>query len=146
MRSRMLVGAAICALTPCPLFAQAPAAPQDAVQTSDDLESGSIIVTARRRAESLQDAPVAISAFDAQMLQDRQIHQTADLEAITPNLQFKTAGQLSGNTAATVVFIRGVGQLDPTAAVDPGVGIYLDEVYVGRAVGGAIDFGDIAGV
>ena len=48
--------------------------------------------------------------------------------------------------AASVVFIRGVGQLDPTAAVDPGVGIYIDEVYVGRAVGGLIDFGDIAGV
>jgi iron complex outermembrane receptor protein len=45
-----------------------------------------------------------------------------------------------------VVFIRGVGQLDPTAAVDPGVGIYIDEVYVGRAVGGLIDFGDVAGV
>ena len=44
------------------------------------------------------------------------------------------------------MFIRGVGQVDPTAAVDPGVGIYLDEVYLGRAVGGAIEFGDIAGV
>ena len=147
MKAPFLMGAALCALISTPVFAQQPANNQTPQQMSDtESEPGTIIVTARRRAESLQDTPVAISAFDAQVLADRQINQTSDLEAITPNLQFKTAGQLSGNSAATVVFIRGVGQLDPTAAVDPGVGIYLDEVYVGRAVGGAIDFGDIAGV
>jgi len=105
-----------------------------------------IVVTARRREESIQDTPIAVSAFGASVLEERQVRTTQDLELITPSLQFKPAGQLSGNTAATVVFIRGVGQLDPTAAVDPGVGIYLDEVYLGRAVGGLIDFGDIAGV
>jgi iron complex outermembrane receptor protein len=105
-----------------------------------------IVVTARRREESLQDTPVAVSPFSAVTLEARQVQGTQDLERITPSLQFKPAGQLSGNTAASVVFIRGVGQLDPTAAVDPGVGIYVDEVYVGRAVGGLIDFGDIASV
>lgn len=105
-----------------------------------------IVVTARRREERLQDTPVAISPFSAETLEVRQVQQTQDLERIAPSLQFKPAGQLSGNTAASVVFIRGVGQLDPTAAVDPGVGIYIDEVYVGRAVGGLIDFGDIEGV
>ena len=104
------------------------------------------VVTARRREERLQDTPIAISPFTAVTLEARQVQQTQDLERIAPSVQFKPAGQLSGNTAATVVFIRGVGQLDPTAAVDPGVGIYIDEVYVGRAVGGLIDFGDIAGV
>ncbi|SOB79538.1 iron complex outermembrane recepter protein [Sphingomonas guangdongensis] len=114
--------------------------------TSEPEESGEIIVTARRREESLQDTPVAISAFSAELLQDRQVLQTQDLERVTPSLQFKPAGQLSGNSASSVVFLRGVGQVDPTAAVDPGVGIYLDEVYLGRAVGGAIDFGDIQSV
>ena len=123
------------------LQVDAPAAGEAA--TDDTPE---ILVTARRREESLQDTPVAISAFSAEMLEDRQITQTQDLERITPSLQFKPAGQLSGNSASSVVFIRGVGQLDPTAAVDPGVGIYLDEVYLGRAVGGAIEFGDIASV
>ncbi len=128
----------------------APAMAQDtdtasAAEAADEMNEA-IVVTARRREESLLDTPVAVSAFSAKMLADRQIQQTSDLERITPSLQLKTAGQLSGNTAATVVFIRGVGQLDPTAAVDPGVGIYVDEVYVGRAVGGAIEFGDIAGV
>ena len=114
---------------------------QEAVKAVEE-----IVVTARRREESLQDTPIAISAFGAELLEERQIRQTAELERITPSLQFKPAGQLSGNRAAGVAFIRGVGQLDPTAAVDPGVGIYIDEVYVGRAVGGQIDFGDVAGV
>jgi len=126
--------------------AAAPALAQDVTQEAEPAASDEIVVTARRREESLQDTPVAISAFSAEMLQERQITQTQDLERITPSLQFKPAGQLSGNSASSVVFIRGVGQVDPTAAVDPGVGVYLDEVYLGRAVGGAIDFGDIAGV
>ncbi|MBO9669144.1 MAG: TonB-dependent receptor [Sphingobium sp.] len=144
MKSMLKLGAAAGALLTCcaPALAQNGASAPSAAEP----ESEAIIVTARRREESLQDAPVAISAFTPEILQDRQIHQTADLEQITPSLQFKPAGQLSGNTAAAVVFIRGVGQLDPTAAVDPGVGVYLDEVYLGRAVGGSLDFGDIGGV
>nr|WP_315382730.1 TonB-dependent receptor [uncultured Sphingomonas sp.] len=114
--------------------------------STSDAVTQEIVVTARRRAESLQDTPVAITALNAETLAARQIQQTQDLERVTPSLQFKPAGQLSGNSASAVVFIRGVGQVDPTAAVDPGVGIYLDEVYLGRAVGGAIDFGDIDGV
>lgn len=144
MKSMLKLGGAVAALLTCgtPAFAGQAGADVSAAEP----ESDAIIVTARRREESLQDTPVAISAFTPEILQDRQIHQTSDLEQITPSLQFKPAGQLSGNTAAAVVFIRGVGQLDPTAAVDPGVGVYLDEVYLGRAVGGSLDFGDIGGV
>ncbi|MCB5425174.1 TonB-dependent receptor [Altererythrobacter sp. CC-YST694] len=119
---------------------------QDEAGAREAESGGSIVVTARRRDEALIDTPIAVSAFSAEELRDRQIQQTSDLEQITPSLQFKPAGQLSGNSAASVVFIRGIGQLDPTAAVDPGVGIYLDEVYLGRAVGGTIEFGDIASV
>ncbi|MBT2188275.1 TonB-dependent receptor [Sphingobium nicotianae] len=147
MKVRLLNSVASCALLvlSCAMPAQAQQ-PQAETAQSDEGAGEAIIVTARRRAESLQDTPVAISAFSAETLQERQINRASDLEQVTPSLQFKPAGQLSGNSSAAVVFIRGVGQLDPTAAVDPGVGIYIDEVYVGRAVGGAIDFGDIAGV
>ena len=117
----------------------------ETAEASSD-QGNAIVVTARRREESLQETPIAISAFSAETLEQRQIVQTQDLERITPSLQFKPAGQLSGNSAASVVFIRGVGQLDPTAAVDPGVGVYIDEVYVGRSVGGTLEFGDIASV
>lgn len=146
---RVAAGWKVNALLSASLLSLVPALPamaQDAPAQSDEISSGDIVVTARRREESLQDTPVAITAFTSELLQERQILQTQDLERVTPSLQFKPAGQLSGNSASAVVFIRGVGQVDPTAAVDPGVGIYLDEVYLGRAVGGAIDFGDIAGV
>jgi iron complex outermembrane receptor protein len=151
IRRQVLVGGvvfagALWALVGGPAAAQDdPAAGQPEARESAD-QGNAIVVTARRREESLQETPVAISAFSAETLEERQILQTQDLERITPSLQFKPAGQLSGNSAASVVFIRGVGQLDPTAAVDPGVGVYIDEVYVGRAVGSTIEFGDIASV
>lgn len=145
-RAQSAAASSIAAIAAFLTFTATPALAQDAAPEAEAAPTDEIVVTARRREESLQDTPVAISAFSAEMLQERQITQTQDLERITPSLQFKPAGQLSGNSASSVVFIRGVGQVDPTAAVDPGVGVYLDEVYLGRAVGGAIDFGDIAGV
>src|SRR5690554_3194139 len=138
--------AGICAAFSMPASAQDTQARTTAEATAAAEQDNAIMVTARRREESLQETPIAISAFSAETLEQRQIVQTQDLERITPSLQFKPAGQLSGNTAASVVFIRGVGQLDPTAAVDPGVGVYIDEVYVGRSVGGTLEFGDIASV
>lgn len=138
---------ALWALCSAPAAAQADeqALPPEASEEAAG-QGNAIIVSARRREETLQETPIAISAFSAETLEERQILQTQDLERITPSLQFKPAGQLSGNSSASVVFIRGVGQLDPTAAVDPGVGVYIDEVYVGRAVGSTIEFGDISSV
>ena len=145
---RLLHSCALAALAATGLGTGSPVLAQDTPPNAEtDAEDTDVIfVSARRREESLQETPVAISAFSAEVLEERQITQTQDLERITPSLQFKPAGQLSGNSSASVVFIRGIGQLDPTAAVDPGVGIYIDEVYVGRSVGGTIEFGDIASV
>lgn len=145
---RLLASSAILGIS---VFFGTPASAQEGEPASQVAETwadqgNTIVVTARRREESLQETPIAISAFSAETLEQRQIVQTQDLERITPSLQFKPAGQLSGNSAASVVFIRGIGQLDPTAAVDPGVGVYIDEVYVGRSVGGTLEFGDIASV
>ncbi len=150
-RRVLLAGAAVFAGA-ISVMVGSPAAAQDTppadtrAQPSEADQGNAILVTARRREESLQETPVAISVFSAETLAERQIQQTQDLERITPSLQFKPAGQLSGNSSASVAFIRGVGQLDPTAAVDPGVGVYVDEVYVGRAVGSTIEFGDIGSV
>ncbi len=113
-------------------------------QSAEGLES--IIVTARRREERLQDTPIAVTALTAEELELRQINSTTDLDKVAPNLQFHTYGTLTGNNSAAQVFIRGIGQTDATPAVDPGVGIYIDEVYMGRAVGGAMEFRDIASV
>ena len=104
-----------------------------AASEAETLES--IVVTARRRAESLQDTPVAITALSADALERQQIVSTTDLDKVAPNLQFHSYGTLTGNNSAAQVFIRGIGQTDATPAVDPGVGIYIDDVYMGRSVG-----------
>jgi iron complex outermembrane receptor protein len=120
-----------------PAQAASPAAPE-AVELEE------IVVTARRREESLQDTPVAVTVVTAEMLERMQIEGTTDLDKIAPNLQFHTYGTLTGNNSAAQVFIRGIGQTDATAAVDPGVGLYIDDVYMGRSVGGAMEMRDIA--
>lgn len=131
-----LVGASMLS---APAFAQN-AQPQ-ASESSDE-----IVVTARRRAENLQDTPIAVTAITAAALEERGLASTTDLDQVAPNLQFTSYGTLTGNNSAAQVFIRGIGQTDATPAVDPGVGIYIDEVYMGRSVGGAMDFRDIASV
>jgi len=105
-----------------------------------------ILVTARKVEENLQSTPVAVSAFTAESLERRMITSTEDLSRITPNLQFKSYSPLSGNSSAAQVFIRGVGQSDSSGGVDPGVGMYIDDVYMGRSVGGVLDFRDISNV
>ncbi|HLB31165.1 MAG TPA: TonB-dependent receptor, partial [Gammaproteobacteria bacterium] len=105
-----------------------------------------IMVTARRVQERMQDTPISITAFTTENLERRQIFSTDLLDQVTPNLQFSSNAVLSGNNAAAAVFIRGVGQVDPTSSVDPGVGMYLDDIYMGQAVGGAMEFRDIENV
>src|SRR5690348_16656034 len=68
-----------------------------------------IVVTARRREEDLQDTPVAVTAFDADTLDRLQLTTTEDLDRATPNLQFTSYGNLAGNNSAAQVFIRGIG-------------------------------------
>ncbi|HEY0938578.1 MAG TPA: TonB-dependent receptor [Steroidobacter sp.] len=105
-----------------------------------------VVVTARKREESLQDTPIAISAFSAAALERQQISSTEDLDQVAPNLQFASYGPLTGNNSAAQVYIRGIGQSDGSSGVDPGVGLYIDDVYMGRSVGGVLDFRDIANV
>src|SRR5688500_7989685 len=119
-----------------------PAAAADA--DAETIES--IVITARRREESLQDTPVAVTALSAAALERQQIVSTTDLDKVAPNIQFHSYGTLTGNHSAAQVFIRGIGQSDATPAVDPGVGVYIDDVYMGRAVGAAMEFRDIANV
>ena len=113
-------------------------------ESAETLEA--ITVTARRREESLQDTPVAITALSADALERQQVVSTTDLDKVAPNIQFHSYGTLTGNNSAAQVFIRGIGQSDATPAVDPGVGVYIDDVYMGRSVGAAMEFRDIANV
>lgn len=102
-----------------------------------------VVVTSRRRKENIQESPIAISAFTDVKISQLGVTELPDLEASVPNLIFVPSPPISGNPAATAVFLRGVGQLDFTINVDPGVGTYVDGVYLGRSVGGVIDLMDL---
>lgn len=115
-------------------------------QTESAGRLGEIIVTARRVEENLQETPIAITAFSGNALEDRQIFDTSVLDQVVPNLQFANNAPLAGNNSSSQVFIRGIGQTDPTSTVDPGVGLYIDDVYIGNAVGATMTLRDIASV
>lgn len=102
-----------------------------------------VVVTARKREESLQDAPISITAFTGEGLERRNITALADVSKMTPNLVFNASAPLSGSSATSSVFIRGIGQNDYTLVTEPGVGIYVDGVYIARSVGGALDLVDV---
>lgn len=102
-----------------------------------------ITVTARKREENLQSTPIAVSAFSEKELEYRQIGSTESLSDITPNLTFDSVSPSSGSSSAAQIFIRGIGQTDFTAVTDPGVGLYIDGVYMARSVGSVLDFLDV---
>lgn len=102
-----------------------------------------ITVTARKREENLQSTPIAVSAFTEKELEYRQISSTDGLSDITPNLTFDSAAPSSGSSSAAQIFIRGIGQTDFTAVTDPGVGLYIDGIYMARSVGNVLDFLDV---
>jgi iron complex outermembrane receptor protein len=97
-------------------------------------------VTARKREETLQDVPVAVTAFTAETLDKMAIKDIGDLDAQVPNLTIYAA---RGSTSTVTAYIRGVGQADPLWGVDPGVGIYLDDVYIARPQGALLDVFDV---
>jgi len=99
---------------------------------AEDMQA--IVVTARRRDERLQDVPSAVTAIGAQALERGGANNLADIESAVPNLSLHV-----GDAKNAVVYLRGVGQVDSLAFADPGVGIYIDDVYLGRAQGSFLD-------
>ncbi len=119
-----------------------PAVAQDAAPSEDaPAASGveDIIVTARRRQESLQDTPISISAVTAEGLRARGIENVTQIGDFTPNVKFNASVPVSASNATAAIFIRGIGQNDYQLSADPGVGLYLDGVYISRGVGNVLD-------
>ncbi|MEM9288403.1 MAG: TonB-dependent receptor plug domain-containing protein, partial [Pseudomonadota bacterium] len=102
-----------------------------------------IFVTAQKRVEGLQDTPIAISAISAAALEARGTQNISSLQDFTPNLVFDSTAPVSGVSSGAVIFIRGVGQTDFSLTTDPGVGTYVDGVYMSRSVGGVLDVLDL---
>ena len=101
-----------------------------------------IVVTARKREENLQDAPIAVSAFTGDALDFRGVTEIGKLDQFVPNLVLNESTTYS-NVSNAAVYIRGIGQNDFTPVIDPGVGIYVDGVYLGRSVGAVLDIVDV---
>jgi iron complex outermembrane receptor protein len=97
-------------------------------------------VTARRREESLQDVPVSVTAFTADQLAKSGV---ADLTGLALTLPNTTLSASRGTNSTLTSFIRGVGQQDPLAGFEAGVGIYLDDIYLARPQGAVADIYDV---
>jgi iron complex outermembrane receptor protein len=115
-----------------------PAAAQDA--EPEATEGGDIVVTARRREETLQDVPIAITAYSGEALENAGAIDITDISNTTPNVTLETS---RGTNSTLTAFIRGVGQQDPVAGFEAGVGLYLDDVYLNRPQGAVLDIYDV---
>ena len=119
------------------------AAPEEKpTATKNDVER--IMVTARKRSESLQETPTAITVIDSGLLDDNNVSNLDDVGKYVPNLNISRFG--AGNTAHASVFIRGIGLQDHIITTDPGVGVYVDGVYLGRQMGANLSLPNIASV
>ncbi len=110
-------------------------------QESEVFQIEEVIVTARKREESLQETPISITAFTTDELRERNLTNLVDVMQYTPNV-FAISGT-GGGGANAHIYIRGVGQSDFLFTTDPGVGIYMDGVYLPRTLGGVLDLLDI---
>ena len=99
-----------------------------------------LTVTARKREERMQDTPLAVSAFAGPDLQDLDVRRLDEIADQVPNLAFDATSE-SGQSAR--VYMRGVGNGDSFASDDPGVGIYLDGVYLARAQASLLAISDV---
>ncbi|MEO9468215.1 TonB-dependent receptor [Parasphingorhabdus sp.] len=119
----------------------APALAQDQ-ESSSKVSTGNaeIIVTARKKTERLQEAPVAVTAIGADRLDRIGATDISDLSGRAPNVTINTIGNFGSSVA---VFIRGIGNGDPDSTVDPSVGIYVDGVYIPRTANSSLDLFDV---
>ena len=116
---------------------------QKAEGTQDAATLDTIKVTARRREESIQDVPVAISAFGEEELKDLQASAIDGLQGAVPNANIV---QGRGSANSVNAFIRGIGQPDALQTFDPGVGLYVDDVYYSRINGALFSLFDVSQV
>ena len=101
---------------------------------------GRVTVTAQRREEDLIDVPLSVSAFDAAQLEATGAVDITSIQRSTPNATIEVA---RGSNSTLIAFIRGVGQQDPLWGFEPGVGLYVDDVYIARPQGAILDIFDI---
>lgn len=121
-----------------PVSAQEVTAAEDEIQGIQE-----IVVTAQKRDQNVQDVPISISAFGGEALQERAVSDVSALGALAPNVNLDGGTPFSGSSAVLSATIRGIGSDDFAFNIDPGVGIYLDGVFLARTVGANQDLPDV---
>jgi len=128
-----------------PWFATAvalvPAAWAAAPAAQDEGTLDEVIVTAQYRQENLQDTALAITAVSAERLQEQGLTNVEDLGLVVPNASIRPQGSFSGPTPQ--IGMRGVQTTEFIYTTDPGVGVYIDDIYFGSLTGGALDLLDL---
>ena len=112
-------------------------------QTQAQAATGSdqeIVVTARRRNELLLDVPVAVTAYSGEQLNRSGALDITAVADTTPNVTLEVS---RGTNSTLTPFIRGIGQQDPVAGFEQGVGLYLDDVYLNRPQAAVLDIYDV---
>ena len=108
--------------------------------TSEYADLDTIQVTARRREETLQDVPISVTAISGERLADVGAQDITYLKQTVPN----TTLEVSRGTSSTLTaFIRGIGQQDPVAGFEAGVGVYIDDIYLNRPQAAVLDIYDV---
>ncbi len=137
-RAHLLLTGAAALLPATPLSAQVAAASADAEATV--AQDGGIVITARRREENILDVPIAVSVFSGEDLARGGAIDITELAETVPNVTLEPS---RGTNNTLTAFIRGVGQQDPVAGFEAGVGIYLDDVYLNRPQAAVLDIYDV---
>lgn len=132
-----LAAASILALV---LAAPIATAQEDAGDESELKRFSTVLVTAQRREQNLIEVPISVSAFDGDLLEDLGVTDLTEVAKISPNVTLEVS---RGTNTTLTAFVRGVGQQDPVAGFEAGVGIYIDDVYLNRPQGAVLDVFDV---
>ena len=107
--------------------------PEQATAAAGDTQLQEVVVTAQFRTQSLQSTPIAITAVPGSSSMSVPCRASRDLNGVAPNVNITLGAGTFGPVAQT--FIRGIGQSDGHPGLEPGVGIYVDDVYHGLMLG-----------
>lgn len=123
----------------------APAAAPPAAPPAEAAPSGveEIIVTSRFREESIQDVPLAVSAFSQEAIEALSPSTLQDFDGLTPNVFI---GMNAAGPGASAIYIRGIGYADIEKTQTPNVGVVIDGVFVPSSTGQLIDTFDIQSI
>lgn len=119
-----------------------PSDPSTTGGPADNDALAEITVTSRRREERLQDVPVSVAALPSAVIEKSGAASFMQMNNLVPNLELNN-GRVDGGGSVAQMFIRGVGQEDFEFPMDPGVGLYVDGVYVARSTAGDFGFMDL---